>query len=178
MIDPEPEIDVEPGLQPVGKASRMYSLDEAREVLAAEARNAARGGAFPKGAWGAGQPQRALLDAWGREMKEAFGHYCYLVGSSCFSKTWRDIDVAMILDDDEWDHLFGPYDDLEQRGGWNNPFLCAMQIAFSTWAREATGLPVDFKIQRMTQANAEFNGPRCALGIMPHENYNPAWRKR
>lgn len=135
------------------------------------------------GSWGVGQPQSALLDGWAREVKAAFGETPYMVGSACNSTAWRDVDVVLILNDEKWDHLFGPYDaekPIERQrgvaGGWHNPFLSAMQVAFSVWGREATGLPIDFKIQRLTEANTEHSGPRNALGITPIKAGLPAWR--
>lgn len=41
----------------------------------------------------------------------------------------------------------------------------------SGWLSARSGLPVDFQIQRMTDANAEYpDQPRCALGLF----YAPA----
>jgi len=95
-----------------------------------------------------------------------YGH-CYLVGSSLRKRDYRDVDVRLILDDAHFDRLFpgaqpGPY---MMHSAWS--LTCA---AISCWLREQTGLPVDFQIQRMTEANAEYSrkdghGGRYPLGM-------------
>lgn len=85
----------------------------------------------------------------------AFGHCTYLVGSAFTgSGEHRDVDVRTILPDEEFDALFS--------GG---PALWEL-ICVSVGQRlcDATGLPVDYQIQRMTEANANFTGPRNPIG--------------
>ena len=40
-------------------------------------------------------------------MEQAFGSICYLVGSATKRPDFRDVDVRMILDDEEFHALFG-----------------------------------------------------------------------
>jgi hypothetical protein len=95
---------------------------------------------------------------------DAFGQCPYHVGSSLTQKTgWRDVDVRLLLDDDEY-----------ERQGFGDPERCmtnakwvAMCLAFSALGREITGLPIDFQIQQRTWANAKFEGTRSALGLTP-----------
>lgn len=110
---------------------------------------------------GVGMPAALHLEAFGREIDDAFGHLPYLVGSAAVSKTWRDVDVRLILPDDEFDALF-PAHTIPARldGRWG--LMCA---AISELARQRTGLPVDFQIQRASTANDRYPGPRHALGI-------------
>lgn len=108
-----------------------------------------------------GMPAAIKLDQFGSEIIDAFGHPPYLVGSATRTKRWRDVDVRLILPDDEYDALFGARRQpaaLDVK--WN-----AYCLAFSARAREVTGLPVDFQIDRCTEANAQHAGPRMALGI-------------
>ncbi|MBM9509968.1 hypothetical protein [Actinacidiphila acididurans] len=115
------------------------------------------------GVIGVGMPAMLHLEAFGREINDAFGHLPYLVGSAAKTKTWRDVDVRLILPDQEFDALFpqpAPYESPD--GLWG--LLCA---ALSELAKLRTGLPVDFQIQRMTYANERYpiSHPRHALGL-------------
>jgi hypothetical protein len=117
---------------------------------------------------GVGMPATLRLEAWALRVFDAFGHCPYHVGSSLRATLtgegeWRDVDVRLILPDDEFDALFPNHNHRQ-------PSLCDLRWALlcdalSGQAHQATGLPVDFQIQRLTEANAEFNGPRSALGI-------------
>lgn len=101
--------------------------------------------------------ERACLPVW-----EAFGSgkagSTYLVGTAQTGGEYRDVDVRTILPDEEFDALFGAQD----RNGealWS--LMCA---AIGRLLAEQTGLPVDFQIQRMTQANEKFDGQRNPIG--------------
>ncbi|MCZ4513499.1 hypothetical protein O3Q52_36210 [Streptomyces sp. ActVer] len=110
---------------------------------------------------GVGMPAALHLDAFGREIESAFGHLPYLVGSASTGKTWRDVDVRLILPDDEFNALFPkPAEPGQPDGRWG--LLCA---AISELARQRTGLPVDFQIQRQSYANDRYPGVRQALGL-------------
>ena len=97
-------------------------------------------------------------------INRAFGGFgCYLVGSSRERRDYRDVDVRLILSDAEYDHLFRSSDGQ----GWVNPLWSLMCTSISLWLKQQTDLPVDFQIQRQTQANADHPGVgnRAALGI-------------
>lgn len=83
---------------------------------------------------------------------------CYLVGSSLTKKDYRDVDVRLMLPDEEYDRVFGS-------GDWANPFWSLLCTSLSLWLRQQTDLPVDFQIQRQTQANEMHDGKRSAVGI-------------
>ena len=55
---------------------------------------------------GPGVPGAMHLEAFGQSIADAFGTCPYHVGSSATSKTWRDVDVRLILDDDRFQALF------------------------------------------------------------------------
>lgn len=86
----------------------------------------------------------------------------YLVGSSIERRDFRDVDVRCILDDATFDALFpnAPAGPTHWNARWS--LLC---IAISGWLSQTSGLPVDFQFQRMSTANAKFNGERQALGM-------------
>lgn len=110
---------------------------------------------------GTGGPSSLRLDAWCVLVNLGFGP-CYLVGSATRGKQWRDVDVVCIMDDDHFAEVFGHVDGIRQS---MNPRWAASCAAFSQWASEATGLPVDFKFQGATHANERHDGPRIALGL-------------
>lgn len=76
----------------------------------------------------------------------------YLVGTAQTGGEYRDVDVRTILPDDEFDALFGA----EDRNGealWS--LIC---VAIGRMLTEQTGLPIDYQIQRMTEANEKYPG--------------------
>lgn len=89
-----------------------------------------------------------------------FGFGTYHVGSSLNKPDYHDIDLRCIMPDDEYDKMFSP-------DGIINPSrVLFLNTAISEWIQARTGLPIDFQFQRQTEANAEFKGPRNAVGIL------------
>jgi hypothetical protein len=114
---------------------------------------------------GTGMPATTLLEAFGQWIYDAFGETAYQVGSSTKGKTWRDVDVRLMLDDDAFHALFPGYRAAHQRDAkWS--LLCA---AISELGKRLTGLPIDFQIQPATEANKRYG--------RPHEGHyrNPLW---
>lgn len=104
-------------------------------------------------------PAGIWLNKFGVIIRDYFGHVPYHVGSSLDSKEWRDVDVRLILPDDEYEAMFG-----EKVGGFTNPKLAAITLAFCALGKEMTGLPIDFQIQPQTWANKAYpNQPRGAM---------------
>ncbi len=83
----------------------------------------------------------------------------FLVGSCLERPDFRDVDVRAMMYDGAYDELFprGP-DGTESDAFWS--LLCE---SIGAYLAHATGLPNDFQIQRMTEANATYPGPRNAL---------------
>lgn len=79
---------------------------------------------------------------------EAFGSMPMLVGSVMEDPEYRDVDLRTILDDEEFDAIFG-----DRQFFW--ALFC---MAVSSHLRSVTGLPVDYQVQRMTEANAKYGG--------------------
>lgn len=100
---------------------------------------------------------RTLRD-WAFQVNQAFDDVCFLVGSVLDRPDYRDVDLRMILEDSGYDRLSALVD-VERLG-----------FVFSLWGQQTTGLPVDFQVQRMTDANAEFDGRRHAIGqVIPDD---------
>jgi hypothetical protein len=112
-----------------------------------------------------GMPAALLLDEFGSQVWSAFGKPCYLVGSALYSKTWRDVDVRIILDDGEYEKMgLGHPRDTHHNAKW-----VSLVLAYSALGKAMTGLPIDFQIQQQSNANRRFpipEHPRSALGII------------
>ncbi len=105
-------------------------------------------------------PQYYLLNQACVVIEKAFNSYPYLVGSAIERRDFRDVDVRLILMDEEYDRLFKSPD-----AGWTNALWSLMCTSISEHLSKASGLPIDFQIQRMTQANEAHHGRRDALGM-------------
>lgn len=110
---------------------------------------------------GTGMPATTHLEAFGQCLRDAFAAMPYHVGSSIYGKTWRDVDVRLMLDDDRFDALFPGYAAYRQGDAWWS-LLCS---AISELGRRRTGLPIDFQVQRTTEANEMFSGARNPLFV-------------
>ena len=101
----------------------------------------------------------ATNDAYDSTVIE-IGEMPYHVGSSLKSKRWRDVDVRLILSDEAWD-AYGFCDPARilSDGRW-----VALCLAFSALGKEMTGLPIDFQIQKMSDANDRYDELRSAIG--------------
>ena len=95
------------------------------------------------------------LDQACMALTRAFGTHAYLVGTASFGAhdSYRDVDVRLMLGDDEFAAA------CPSRERW--VLLC---LAIGTYLRERTGLPVDFQVQRVREANDRFSGPRYPVG--------------
>lgn len=97
------------------------------------------------------------LDLACRVIHKAFGQPPYLVGTAGIggSESYRDVDVRLMLDDEEFAAA------CPTRARWE--LLC---LVITTYLAEWTGLPVDFQIQRTAEANERYGGkPRNPLGM-------------
>lgn len=96
-------------------------------------------------------------------LREAFDGPAYLVGSITRGGTYRDVDVRTILDDDAYDRWFpAPGAD---GASHDDPLWSLICSSLSEWLSSLSGLPIDYQIQRQTEANAAHGGVRYALGI-------------
>jgi hypothetical protein len=114
---------------------------------------------------GVGMPQQLYLHEFGSKLWDAFGEPSYLVGSVLTSKSWRDVDVRHIMADEEYERQFPGVKTVHDEhtcGKW-----IALCLAFSALGEKMTGLPIDFQIQRESEANKLYDGPRSCIGIIP-----------
>ncbi len=95
------------------------------------------------------------VEDWCRLVRVLFGDTPFMVGSVNDRPDFRDVDIRLILRDAKYDRT------------WRNPLkVRLMNRAISTWGQRETGLPIDFQIQRMTEANAAWpKGFRNPMGI-------------
>lgn len=86
----------------------------------------------------------------------------YLVGSCLDRPDYRDVDIRVILHDEHFDRLF-PAERPQ------HPLRHLLEVAITDHYVKATGLRIDFQIQRMTEANQKHTQPgkRHPLGIYP-----------
>lgn len=97
------------------------------------------------------------LDQACQLIAKAFGgEHPYLVGTAGLggAERYRDVDVRLMLDDDEFATV------CPTRERWE--LLC---LSIGAYLSARTGLPIDFQIQATSVANERFNGPRNPLGI-------------
>lgn len=99
---------------------------------------------------------------------------CYLVGSALLRPDYRDVDIRFIMADDSYDALFfrnDKYDDLRDKS-WS--LLC---FSLGGWLEASTGLPIDFQIQRWSEAH-KYSGGRYPLGVsLDYEGERPIFLK-
>jgi hypothetical protein len=76
----------------------------------------------------------------------------YLVGTVLTEPNWRDVDIRMIMSDDEFDEVFS-----------NSLLWEVFCLTTTAWLRSETNLPIDFQVQRMTEANEKHNKIRNHL---------------
>lgn len=107
--------------------------------------------------------ERTLLEDWAIHVGRMFGPMGipFLVGSALTTNTYRDVDVRVMLDADEWAALFPGLADCDIRDARWSGFCTAISV----WGQKVTGLPVDFQIQPADKANEQHNGRRHALGL-------------
>lgn len=94
------------------------------------------------------------LEDWCRMVYRIFGRPPYLVGSVTERADFRDVDVRVILPDKAFDRWFRGHLDTVR----------FVNRALSVWGQQETGLPIDFQVQRSTEAH-EFDKPRNPMGV-------------
>ena len=113
-----------------------------------------------------GAPQFFRLNEACRIINDAFdfGYGVYLVGSSLVRRDYRDVDLRCIVSDEDYARLFPGIG----AGPWRHPFWSLLCSSISLYLSQTSGLPIDFQIQSMTEANRDYPSPehqRNALGL-------------
>lgn len=114
-----------------------------------------------------GAPEFFLLNQACQIVEAAFdfGVGTMLVGSSLTKRDYRDVDIRCILRDEDFERLFPG---TQGASNWRHPLWSLMCSSISLFLSKASGLPIDFQIQSMTEANHDYPSPehqRCAVGI-------------
>ena len=99
-------------------------------------------------------PEMHRLNGACLDLVRVFDSCPFLVGSVLHRADFHDVDVRLMLPDKKFHRMFR-----------DNAWLKMANAAVSAQLEVATGLPIDFQFQDTTQANAEFSGPRHALGM-------------
>jgi hypothetical protein len=96
------------------------------------------------------------LEEWCQKVRVVFdGATPFLVGSALTKADYRDVDLRLILPDRVFDRYYAGVFKVR-----------LINRAVSIWGQRETGLPIDFQIQRMTEANAGFGGEyRNPMGL-------------
>lgn len=99
--------------------------------------------------------QMFLLDLACKPIEEALGG-TYNVGTSVRLGSYRDVDVRTILPDEMYDALVAAV------GADGIAFL---GLAIGQYLHSLTEMPIDYQIQRQTEANELHKGSRNPVGI-------------
>lgn len=93
------------------------------------------------------------LDLACKHIRETFGGFAgpFLVGSvqERTAGPTSDVDLRLILPDEGFDALMA---------GTPDGFATLLDFALGAYVREITGLPIDFQVQRMSEANERHGG--------------------
>lgn len=103
------------------------------------------------------------LDNCCKALLKAFNSVPYLVGSARERPDFRDVDVSMVMQDEDFDARF-PGEGVPKNHNLSM-LWCITCTSIGLWLSKQTGLAVDFKIQRMTQANEDHPKSRQPLGL-------------
>lgn len=74
----------------------------------------------------------------------------------------RDVDVRLVMEDERYDELAGT---VGPRG------MAFLGLAIGEYLASRTGLPIDFQLQRCTEANERHEGRRNPLGLRSLSHY-------
>lgn len=103
-----------------------------------------------------------LLDQACKPIFEAFGETPFLVGTALGRGPFRDVDVRLIFNDVHYDalrHVIGVSG------------IAFLGLAIGQYVASLTGLPIDFQVQRRTEASAQHEGPRNPLGCRSLDDF-------
>lgn len=147
-----------------GEVQEFDVLDaaNAKALIADWRRLRTAGPVTPLPVCGTGMPETTYLNAIGHWAREAWPSGTLVhVGSSAVSKTWRDVDLRMILPDAEFDALFPGY----LAVGQNDARWAMLSAGCAELARRLTGLPIDWQFQRQSEADRRYKGFRDPLDL-------------
>lgn len=107
--------------------------------------------------------QMFLLDLACGPIAEAFDGGVYLVGTAAVRGEYRDVDVRLMLSDKQHDRL---------RKAIGRKGIALLGLTIGQYLASLTDLPIDFQLQRTTEANLRHpGGMRNPLGQRTLDNY-------
>lgn len=106
--------------------------------------------------------QMFLLDLACQPIDAVFPGSVYLVGTAVSRREYRDVDVRVILTDKRYDRL---------RNVVGLEGITLIGLMGGQYLASVAGLPIDFQLQRMTEANANHDGMRNPLGLRTLSNF-------
>ena len=107
-------------------------------------------------------------------VEEAFGEKIYLVGSVLKTPKFRDVDLRIILDDEQFRIVFGG-DDIMDTPMRMLPFWSLVCNAVSEMLSLRTGLSIDFQVQpRSRVSDEDWDKPRIPINMYSGEP--PPWQ--
>lgn len=109
--------------------------------------------------------QMFLLDEACKPIRAAFDWHPYLVGTAANHErtTYRDVDVRLMLDEEKYDALSAAI---------GQDAIAFLGFAIGEYLAARSGLPIDFQLQRLPEANAKHGGkPRNPLGCRDLAEY-------
>jgi hypothetical protein len=122
-----------------------------------------------------GAPGFFLLNQACRCVWEAFpeAYGVYLVGSSLVRRDFRDVDLRCIMADEDFEKLFPG----AGTNTWLHPRWSLVCSSIAEHLSKASGLPIDFQIQRQSESNRDYpvkEHPRSAVGLFLAPESPPA----
>lgn len=107
--------------------------------------------------------QMFLLDLACKPIWETYGGDLYLVGTANERGEYRDVDVRLILADKKYDRL---------RKAIGLDGIALMGLTTGQYIASLTGMPIDFQVQRRTEANEKHPGKtRNPIGLRGMHNF-------
>lgn len=106
--------------------------------------------------------QMFLLDLACKPIEEGIGATFHVGTSASGRQEYRDVDVRTILSDERYDAL---EEAVEPDG------IAFLGLAIGQYLHSITGLPIDYQIQRQTEANERHQGARNPLGLRDLSNF-------
>ena len=109
--------------------------------------------------------QLRRLDAACAPIVAAYGPFTtYLVGSVLSRPDYRDVDVRTIIADSQFDSMFGAGNAQDDGGAHDLPLWQLVCMAISGELSRASGLNVDWQVQRRTESAHGNDGVRNPIG--------------
>lgn len=107
-----------------------------------------------------GMPKALYLQSFAEYVKSIFEDDVYLVGSALQTKSWKDLDIVVVISDKKWEgYGFG---DPQKRFG--NKKWAALCMSISCFGKHLIGCEIDFQIHQKSYVDEVYqNNPRIKI---------------